>query len=72
MFRNIPTLVKELCDIGQICCGASHTLALSKDGNTLWSFGDGSHGNLRLLGPSYPRVHQQIIYFIAMVICTCR
>ena len=27
-------------------CGASHTLALSKDGGTIWSFGSGDYGKL--------------------------
>ena len=46
--RFIPTLVKELNggDVGQVSCGASHTLALSTDGRIIWAFGSGDHGKL--------------------------
>ena len=46
--RFIPTLVKELNggDVGQVSCGASHTLALSTDGRIIWTFGSGDHGKL--------------------------
>ena len=46
--RFMPTLVKELNgeDIGQVSCGASHTLALSSDGRFIWAFGSGDHGKL--------------------------
>ena len=30
----------------QVSCGLNHTLALSCDGNTLWSFGEGEYGQL--------------------------
>ncbi len=30
----------------QVSCGASHTLAISDDGRTIWSFGAGDHGKL--------------------------
>ena len=32
--------------MSQVCCGAAHTLALSEDRKTLWSFGSGDHGKL--------------------------
>lgn len=32
--------------VSQVSCGASHTLALSEDGRTLWSFGSGDQGKL--------------------------
>ena len=46
--RFIPTLVKELSDgdVGQVSCGASHTLALSADGRIIWAFGSGDNGKL--------------------------
>ena len=42
--RNTPTLVKDICNVGQVACGSSHTIALSQDGWTIWSFGGGDNG----------------------------
>lgn len=42
--RNIPTLVKDISNVGEVSCGSSHTIALSKDGRTVWSFGGGDNG----------------------------
>ncbi|XP_048649174.1 probable E3 ubiquitin-protein ligase HERC1 [Marmota marmota marmota] len=44
--RNIPTLVKDISNVGEVSCGSSHTIALSKDGRTVWSFGGGDNGKL--------------------------
>ncbi|XP_078055944.1 putative E3 ubiquitin-protein ligase HERC1 [Mustelus asterias] len=44
--RNIPTLVKDISNVGEVSCGSSHTIALSKDGRTAWSFGGGDNGKL--------------------------
>uniref|UniRef100_A0A671MPI0 HECT-type E3 ubiquitin transferase n=1 Tax=Sinocyclocheilus anshuiensis TaxID=1608454 RepID=A0A671MPI0_9TELE len=44
--RNIPTLVKDISNVGEVSCGSSHTIALSKDGRTVWSFGGGDNGEL--------------------------
>ena len=44
-FRFVPTLVKDIM-VGSVSCGAAHTLALSSDGKTAWSFGAGDHGKL--------------------------
>ncbi|KAM3626014.1 uncharacterized protein V6R79_021387 [Siganus canaliculatus] len=44
--RNIPTLVKDISNVGEVSCGSSHTVALSKDGRTVWSFGGGDNGKL--------------------------
>lgn len=46
--RLIPTHVKSLCDmpVGYVACGSTHTLACSRDGNTVWSFGSGDNGKL--------------------------
>ncbi|GCB70606.1 hypothetical protein scyTo_0005723 [Scyliorhinus torazame] len=44
--RNIPTLVKDISNVGEVSCGSSHTIALSKDGRTTWSFGGGDNGKL--------------------------
>lgn len=46
--RNIPTLVKDISNVGEVSCGSSHTIALSKDGRTVWSFGGGDNGELSL------------------------
>lgn len=42
--RNIPMLVKDISNVGEVSCGSSHTIALSKDGRTVWSFGGGDNG----------------------------
>lgn len=47
--RNIPTLVKDLSGIGQVSCGSSHTVAVSQDGWSVWSFGGGDNGILHYL-----------------------
>nr|XP_057932866.1 probable E3 ubiquitin-protein ligase HERC1 isoform X4 [Doryrhamphus excisus] len=44
--RNIPTLVKDISNVGEVSCGSSHSIALSKDGRTVWSFGGGDNGKL--------------------------
>ncbi|XP_056269201.1 probable E3 ubiquitin-protein ligase HERC1 isoform X3 [Pseudoliparis swirei] len=44
--RNIPTPVKDVSNVGEVSCGSSHTIALSKDGRTVWSFGGGDNGKL--------------------------
>jgi E3 ubiquitin-protein ligase HERC1 len=44
--RYIPTQVAGLSDVGSVACGSSHTLVVSKDGKTVWSFGSGEHGKL--------------------------
>ena len=44
--RDVPTVVKDIGPVSQIACGAAHTLALSEDGRTVWSFGSGDHGKL--------------------------
>lgn len=47
--RNVPTLVKDVSCVGQVVCGSSHTIAVSQDGRTVWSFGGGDNGNGSLL-----------------------
>lgn len=42
--RNVPTLVSDIQGIGQVACGSCHTLVLSLDGATVWSFGSGDNG----------------------------
>ena len=42
--KNLPTLVKDLSNVGQVSCGSSHTIAVSQDGRTIWSFGGGDNG----------------------------
>ncbi|XP_051890412.1 LOW QUALITY PROTEIN: probable E3 ubiquitin-protein ligase HERC1 [Pristis pectinata] len=44
--RNLPALVKDISSVGQVACGSSHTLAVSQDGRTVWSFGGGDNGKL--------------------------
>lgn len=47
--RNVPTLVKDVSSVGQVACGSAHTLCISKDGRTVWSFGSGDNGKYSLL-----------------------
>ncbi len=42
----MPTAVKDISGAGQVACGAAHTLVLSQDGKTVWSFGSGDNGKL--------------------------
>nr|QHB15577.1 putative E3 ubiquitin-protein ligase HERC1 [Bemisia tabaci] len=44
--RPVPTLVHDIGGVGSVACGSAHTLALSIDGKTLWSFGSGDYGKL--------------------------
>ncbi|CAG9815842.1 unnamed protein product [Phaedon cochleariae] len=46
--RHVPTLVADLADVdvGTVACGSSHTLVVSRDGKTVWSFGSGENGKL--------------------------
>ena len=41
-----PTKVTTISAVRQVSCGCSHTLALSEDGSTVWSFGSGDTGKL--------------------------
>jgi len=38
--------VKDIGLAGQVACGSSHTLVVSLDGWTVWSFGGGDNGKL--------------------------
>lgn len=42
--KSVPTLVKSIGLVGQVACGSSHTIALSQDGASVWSFGAGDSG----------------------------
>lgn len=42
----MPTLVRDLSNIGAVACGSAHTIALSADGKTVWSFGSADNGKL--------------------------
>lgn len=42
--RNVPTLVKDVSNVDQVACGSAHTICISKDGCTVWSFGSGDNG----------------------------
>ncbi|XP_030832727.1 probable E3 ubiquitin-protein ligase HERC1 isoform X3 [Strongylocentrotus purpuratus] len=44
--RNVPTLVKDVSNVGKVVCGSSHTIAVSQDSRTVWSFGGGDNGKL--------------------------
>ena len=40
----MPTLVKDVSNVGHVACGSAHTLCVAKDGRTVWSFGSGDNG----------------------------
>lgn len=42
----MPTLVRDLNGVGSVACGSAHTIALSADGKTVWSFGSADNGKL--------------------------
>lgn len=42
----MPTLVRDLAGVGQVACGSAHTIALSADGRTVWTFGSADNGKL--------------------------
>ncbi|KAL4227433.1 putative E3 ubiquitin-protein ligase herc1 [Mactra antiquata] len=44
--KNLPTKVKDLSPVCHVACGSSHTVVLSRDCKTLWSFGSGDSGKL--------------------------
>nr|XP_022329995.1 probable E3 ubiquitin-protein ligase HERC1 isoform X2 [Crassostrea virginica] len=44
--KNFPTKVQSIESVGMVACGGSHTLAVSQDGKTIWSFGGGENGKL--------------------------
>ncbi|KAK7862054.1 hypothetical protein R5R35_011478 [Gryllus longicercus] len=44
--RNMPTLVRDIAGVGSVACGSAHTIAVSIDGKTVWSFGSGDNGKL--------------------------
>lgn len=46
MSHSVPTLVPDLSGVGSVSCGNTHTLVLSADGKTVWSFGAGEGGKL--------------------------
>ena len=46
--KKIPEQVQSISDVGQVACGFNHTICVSSDGKTTWSFGDGDHGKLGL------------------------
>ena len=36
--------MREIGAVGQVACGSSHTVVVSQDGRTVWSFGGGDNG----------------------------
>ena len=43
---NLPKKLENIGKIGFVSCGWQHTVLVSTDGNTLWSFGNNSFGEL--------------------------
>ena len=47
--KKAPELVAGVGqDVSMVVCGFNHTICVSSDGLTTWSFGDGDHGKLGL------------------------
>ncbi|CAH1796720.1 unnamed protein product [Owenia fusiformis] len=44
--KNLPCMLKDMTNVGQVACGSAHTLAVCKDSRTVWSFGGGDNGKL--------------------------
>ena len=44
--QKTPTRVEAVSGVKEVACGVAHTLALSHDGLTVWSFGSGDSGKL--------------------------
>ncbi len=44
--QKSPTKVECISGVKEVSCGVAHTLALSSDGLTVWSFGSGDSGKL--------------------------
>lgn len=44
--KKVPEQVPNMSGIGIVACGFNHTICVSKDGLTTWSFGDGEYGKL--------------------------
>ena len=42
--RSVPTVVSDIDVVGHVSCGSLHSVVLSADGWTVWSFGDGDGG----------------------------
>ena len=61
---KIPTKV-NLNDIRMVACGSSHTLALSVDGQKVWSFGSGESGKL-----GHGNTDRQLFPKVLMFVCS--
>ncbi|XP_077974377.1 putative E3 ubiquitin-protein ligase HERC1 isoform X2 [Styela clava] len=44
--KNVPTLVRDINNAGQVICGSSHTVVVSQDRAVVWTFGGGDNGKL--------------------------
>ncbi|KAK4883685.1 hypothetical protein RN001_007004 [Aquatica leii] len=69
---HIPTLVRDLIQVGSVACGSAHTLVLSKDGKTVWSFGSGDGGRLghgEIVKVYRPKVIEALQGFTILKVC---
>ena len=70
--KNLPTLVKDVSGIGQVACGSSHTIIVSQDGRTVWSFGGGDNGNTCFLSFRYCEhsnlsIIQRVVFIVVLL-----
>lgn len=68
--QKTPTKVAAISSVKEVACGVAHTLALSTDGLTVWSFGSGDsgklgHGDTNKL--TSPKVCMSIVYSVDCV-----
>ncbi|XP_041374032.1 probable E3 ubiquitin-protein ligase HERC1 isoform X2 [Gigantopelta aegis] len=74
--RNLPKHVKQISGVGQVACGSSHTLVVSQDGRTVWSFGGGENGQLGHgdMNRQYePKIIEALVgMYIQKVVCGCQ
>ncbi|KAF5301595.1 hypothetical protein FQR65_LT08900 [Abscondita terminalis] len=69
---HIPTLVRDLTQVGSVACGSAHTLVVSKDGKTVWSFGSGDGGRLghgEIVKVYRPKVIEALQGFTILKVC---
>jgi hypothetical protein len=66
--RSVPTLVKDIGVAGHVACGSCHTLVVSQDGWTVWSFGGGDNGAL-YLSLVFLLFYSTGIFFLILFIC---